>query len=480
MGMGMGSSVALPRVARRANVHGGSGTLAAQSAQSAAGRLRTLRLNPKQHDFVFSPARFSFYVGGRGAGKSYAGAVRAIFTTQELPGSLGLVGAPTFPMLRDAAQRMFFDLCPPTLIRVHNKTENRTIMRNGSEILWRSLDQPDRSRGLNLAWFWLDEAPWCGYEAWKLLKATLRQSGYTAGQTRAWATGTPRGRDDYANDFELAPRRGHALYRASTRENLKNLPPDFIADLGYTGQFAEQEIEGLFVAFDGLVYRFDASEGVDGHLRTHPSGDFTRRIGGIDWGYTNPCAALVVGLDGDRRAWVVDEFYQRRAGLEETIIPSIVRLTRSHGVSVWYADAEDPEAIDRTNQALTREGLICRVQPVVKGAGSVRAGIQTVTAALALRGDGTRGLYVDPARCVNLIAEFGTYAYATADKARRDPSEEPIKQADHALDALRYALHSELAGVAKTEAYLGELQRWMRSQAADRSDAAARESELLI
>ncbi|MGH2515254.1 MAG: hypothetical protein ACRDHP_06325, partial [Ktedonobacterales bacterium] len=67
---------------------------------------------------------------------------------------------------------------------------------------------------------------------------------------------------------------------------------------------------------------------------------------------------------------------------------------------------------------------------------------------------------------------FGTYAYApslaTADKSRRDPSEEPLKQSDHALDAARYALHSELAGVAKTEAYLGELQRWMASQAAEK------------
>jgi phage terminase large subunit-like protein len=30
--------------------------------------------NPRQHDFVFSPARFAFYVGGRGAGKTTAGA----------------------------------------------------------------------------------------------------------------------------------------------------------------------------------------------------------------------------------------------------------------------------------------------------------------------------------------------------------------------------------------------------------------------
>ncbi|HEX2347586.1 MAG TPA: terminase family protein, partial [Ktedonobacterales bacterium] len=156
-----------------------------------------LALHERQYDFVFSPERFSFYTGGRGAGKSFAGALRAIFATQDQPGSVGLVGAPTHGMVTDVAQRLFFDLCPPALIRRHNKTERHTIMRNGSEILWRSMDKFDRTRGLNLAWFWLDEAPFCGYEAWKLLKATLRQTGY---QQSAWATGTPHGRDGYARD----------------------------------------------------------------------------------------------------------------------------------------------------------------------------------------------------------------------------------------------------------------------------------------
>lgn len=65
---------------------------------------------------------------------------------------------------------------------------------------------------------------------------------------------------------------------------------------------------------------------------------------------------------------------------------------------------------------------------------------------------------------MHTIAEFGTYAYATVAEgqtSRRDPKEEPLKQSDHALDALRYALHSELAGAAKTEAYLADTRRWV-------------------
>lgn len=103
------------------------------------------------------------------------------------------------------------------------------------------------------------------------------------------------------------------------------------------------------------------------------------------------------------------------------------------------------------------------MRAVQKGAGSVRAGIQTVTSLLALREDGTRGLYVDP-RCVNLIAEFESYAYATAERSKRDPAEEPVKQSDHLMDATRYALHSELGQQTATEAYLAGMQRLVKPE----------------
>jgi phage terminase large subunit-like protein len=286
------------------------------------------RLNPVQWEFVHCRARFSFYVGGVGAGKTTAGAMRAILRAIEHPGCLGLIGAPTYPMLRDATARTFFALLPEPLVETYARSEGYLRLRNGSEILFRSLDQPDRVRGLNLAWFWMDEAPLCGYYAWQVLKGRLRQKGF---ETAGWATGTPHGRDGFARDFELARRPGQALYRASTYANAHNLPPGYVEELGYTGAFAQQEVLGLFVAFEGLVYAFDASP--QGHMREPvPGKAWSRVVGGVDWGYTNPAAALVFGLDGDDRARQLDEYYQRRAGLEEALLPALLDLTRHYGV----------------------------------------------------------------------------------------------------------------------------------------------------
>jgi hypothetical protein len=242
-------------------------------------------------------------------------------------------------------------------------------------------------------------SPPSGYYAWQVLKGRLRQKGY---ETAGWATGTPHGRDSYARDFELARRPGHALYRASTYANAHNLPPGYVEELGYTGAFAQQEVLGLFVAFEGLVYAFDPSP--QGHVREpDPGKAWSRVIGGVEWSYTNPAAALVFALDGDGRAWLLDEFYQRRAGLEETLLPALLDLTCRFGVATWFCGSDEPEHIDALNAALAREGLKARA---VRADNAVRAGIQTVTL-LAPRPDGTRGLYVAPRFCLSTVCSFG-------------------------------------------------------------------------
>ena len=435
------------------------------SSIAAAAILAQWALNPAQQAFLASDARFSFYVGGVGAGKTTAGALRALAYALNHPGALGLIGAPTYPMLRDTTQRTFFSLLPEEMPYSYHKVEGHLRLENGSEILFRSADQPDRMRGLTLAWFWLDEAPLCGYYAWQILKGRLRQEGYA---TQGWATGTPHGRDGYARDFELSPRQSHALYRAATSANAAHLPADYIDDLGLSGALYDQEVLGLFTAFEGLVYAFSA-DSADGHLREpEPEQHFGRIIGGIDWGYTNPTAAVIFGLDGDDRAWQLDEWYQRRAPLDAVVLPALVDLSKRYHIEAWYCGPDEPEHIAALQTALARAGLSSRALPAED---AVRPGIQTVTRLLGRRGDGTRGLYVAP-RCVHTIAEYGMYQYlsdALAASASGSPpplgeglgvrsgaeaSELPLKQYDHAMDASRYALHTALGRSRATDAWV--------------------------
>jgi phage terminase large subunit-like protein len=412
-----------------------------RQAADLAERERVFELNPKQYDFVYDDThKFVAYIGGIGGGKSFAGAVKALRRMIEQPGSLGLIGAPTYPMLRDATMRSVFDIIPRALFASFNKSEGLLRLKNGSEALFRSSDDPDSLRGPNYAWFWLDEAPLCGYYVWKVMKGRLRQSGYA---TQGWVTGSPHGQDGYYEDFERDLKPAHKLYRASTYENAHNLPPHFIEDLGYTGQFALQEIEGLFVSFEGLVYAFRQEWHVAEWATERPRP--RTRIGGVDWGFTNPAVALPLYVDGDDRAYVLDEFYERQAGFKG-VSAAIVNFTQRYGIQTWYCGPDEPEHISELNALFGREHLPARA---VAASDDINPGLDTVRRQLALRPDTTTGLMLS-ARCAQTRAEFRTYCYpaggAAGDSTKRDPQEKPVKKFDHALDALRYCLHSALGG----------------------------------
>ena len=410
--------------------------------EQASDQERSFALNPIQYDFVYDDtAKYVAYIGGLGAGKSYAGGVKALRYMLEHPGSFGAICAPNYPQLRDSTMRSFFgDVLPPALVASWTKTEGVLRLKNGSECMFRSMDDPDRRRGPNLAWFWLDEGPLCGYYAWKVMKGRLRQADFPV---QGWITGTPKGEDEFYEDFESDPKPNHHLYRASTLANAHNLPDGYIEDLGYTGQFALQEIEGLFVNFEGLVYELRREwhigewpgVGTDGHV-PRPA----LRIGGIDWGFKNPAVALPIWVDHDNRAYVRDEFYQRGVG-RAGIVQACAQFTRDYGIATWYCGPDEPESIAELNAMFGAKQLNARA---VAATDDVIEGINSVRAQMALRADNTAGLLLS-ATCAMTRSEMRTYAYES-DRHKRDPQEKPLKKFDHAMDALRYAVHSALGG----------------------------------
>lgn len=209
-----------------------------------------------QREFWQSPARYRAFVGGVGSGKSRAGALEAL----RQPPGVGMVLAPTYPMLRDATLRSVADLAQRgNIVRSWHRTEMRMELINGLTILFRSADDPDRLRGPNLSWFWLDEAAMMDYDVWLIMLGRLRVA-----PGRAWITTTPRGRNWVWQTWQTASA-DYALIRSSSQDN-PYLPPDFVATLeaSYTTQWAAQEIGGEFVEPEGSMFRRAWFRVVDG------------------------------------------------------------------------------------------------------------------------------------------------------------------------------------------------------------------------
>src|ERR1700677_1841559 len=65
---------------------------------------------PWQKEFHGSTARFKGFSGPVGSGKSQALCFEAIKLAYDNPGCAGLIGAPTYPMLRDATLTSFREI----------------------------------------------------------------------------------------------------------------------------------------------------------------------------------------------------------------------------------------------------------------------------------------------------------------------------------------------------------------------------------
>ena len=375
-------------------------------------------LFPRQMRFVQDERRFPGYVGGIGSGKSFAGGAK-VLTKIDKPG-LGGVFAPSYPMLRDATQRTLIGLLELTGIAYEqHKGENRIrIPASGHEILFRSLDNPDSVRGPNLDWGWIDEASLVSKEASNVVNGRVR----VGDNPQVWKTFTPKGRnwcwEEYERDAtgnESDPL--HPLYRVKTTEN-PELPDDFAYSLGYTGRFAEQELGGEFVAFEGVVYpMFSRSV----HVQTRETPDWATTLS-VDAGTRNPTAILTGRKASDGRRHIAREVYRRGMSSDEIIVAIAEEADRTKPEVIFL----DPSANDYI-LTLQRKGY-----PALKANNDVTFGIGVVTTALS------DGMTIDPS-CVNLIAELESYHYPD----NRTESDKPVKEFDHAADALRYLIASE-------------------------------------
>lgn len=208
---------------------------------------------PAQAKFWASSARHRAFVGGIGSGKTLAGCIEVM---RQPAGSYGTIIAPSYPMLRDATQLTFFEWLSP-FVHQHNKSDGVTTLVNGTQIFWRSGDNPESLRGPNLNWFWLDEADYMDEDVWKIMLGRIRRS-----PTSAWITTSPNGDANWVyNSIARKVKEGHpdyAMVTARTKDNT-HLPKEYIATLEdtYTSEYAKQELDGEFIGALGCIMRRD-------------------------------------------------------------------------------------------------------------------------------------------------------------------------------------------------------------------------------
>jgi PBSX family phage terminase large subunit len=197
----------------------------------------------------------------------------------------------------------------------------------------------------------------------------------------------------------------------------------------YTGLFYQRYILGHWVMAEGAIYAdFDRSL----HVVPRPPGFAERYFVGIDYGASNPFAAVMIGYRSNHspRFWVEKELYWNpkvtfRQKTNSEYADDIAQFIEGYNCEPVYLD---PSA-ESFSTELRRKKIRCK-----DAENDVFPGITFVANLIS-----NHQLYFVK-DCQNLIGEIEMYVWDSK-KALRG-IEEPIKQNDHLCDAMRYALYT--------------------------------------
>lgn len=197
----------------------------------------------------------------------------------------------------------------------------------------------------------------------------------------------------------------------------------------YSGLFYKRYILGQWVMAEGAIYAdFDRTT----HVIDRPAGFAERYYVGIDYGAQNPFAAVLIGYRSNHtpRFWVEKEIYWDpkttfRQKTNSEYADDIEEFIEGYGVAGIYLD---PSA-ESFQIELRRKGI-----RVTEADNDVFPGITFIANLIS---NHQLKIVKD---CTNVIEEMEMYVWDSK-KALRG-IEEPVKQKDHSLDALRYAIYT--------------------------------------
>lgn len=363
---------------------------------------------------------------GTGAGKTICGCAEDVRWCTENDGIVGYVFEPTYRMVEriliptlESILLLGRPLETNPLVKQFNRSTQKLEFTNGSVLWFGSLEEPERAEGPNLDFVHVDEARLVrNFDlAWQVITRRLRGSNSAVPYPRgAWITTTPDtpGSPLY-NFFENPATKDPEakVYRWSIYDNPK-LPLEFLREVERThhGGLADRFIYGRFATVGTGSMQFDATVNMgEADLKT------LREIRyGVDFGWTNPTAVVALGYDGDGRAYVLDELYKTQLKKED-LVAGLQDLVRAYGQGEILCDPSNPETID----ALRRAGFRASGYHAKR-----EDGIREMGGRFPRAGDGKPRIFISK-RCVNLVSELLEW-------------KEDVKENDHAVDALRYAL----------------------------------------
>lgn len=385
--------------------------------------------------------------GPAGTGKSRACLEKLHLLAEQVPGLRGLILRRTRESLTEAALVTWEQhVLPENHPALEGPRRNfRQVYRypNGSELVVGGLDKPGKIMSTEYDVAYIQEAIELPEDGWEAVTTRLRNG--RLGYQQLFADTNP---DRPTHWLKRRCDAGRCLLLESRHEDNPRLwtaagwtaeGADYITKLdALTGPRKHRLRHGRWVQAEGVVYDgWDSAR----HLVDRAAvPDTWPRYWSVDFGYTNPFVWQAWALDPDGRLVRYREVYHT-GRLVEDHARRILELTRGEPrprAIVCDHDAEDRATLER------HLGL-----KTVAAHKTVSDGIQAVASRLKCAGDGKPRLVLmrdsldarDPRRDEGkrpACTEEEVDGYVWNIDGGRRKGEEPVKDDDHGMDALRY------------------------------------------
>lgn len=307
-------------------------------------------LLPAQKEFWFIPHKYSLdvalYQGGFGSGKTFCGSLLGIMLALKYAGIRGLVGAFTFPLVRDTTLATYLEHLEKMgfIDGTHysyKKAESKLVFKNGSEILFRHMEEPNKLKSLNLGFVELEEMSDIPESTFKMLLGRMRQTIKPEWKKKGFKyrifghTNPEPNKGWIYKYFVQQKQKNYRLIIAPTTQN-KFLTPEFVENMkaAYDEDYYRINVLGEFGDYtSGLIVKNFTSDNIKelnycSDLPLHLTWDFN----------VDPMSCILAHKSEDK-VFYFDEFILENTTTQGTIEEVIKRYPNHKSDIIVNGDA---------------------------------------------------------------------------------------------------------------------------------------------
>ena len=360
--------------------------------------------------------------GGAGSGKSWTMAQFLLCEILfQMPARV-LVTRKYNPSLRLTTYTLFKDLLETLQVPFEeNKFEQLFFFPfSGARLYFRGLDEPSKIQSAEFNFVWMEEAMEFSVKDYQQLRLRLRHRSMPSRPNQLFLTFNPTRKDWIYKLFFQRQRPDTAILHTTYQDNpfLSEEYKSMLESLSAEDKTAYRVFaKGEFVDLTHIIY---PNYVVTDEMPTY----FDTVVYGVDFGYNNPSVVLRVGLK-DNNIYVLDELYRTHLTNQQLI--ELMKQMKIGSANI-YCDSAEPARI----QEIRLAGF--NALPYAKS-GKIKDEIDLIK---------RHKIFIHP-RCANTLKEIESYSWKLDKEG--NPTDEPVKFNDHAMDALRYAV----CGVGKQQ-----------------------------